>query len=134
MKILIYVAAAIVLAVALLWGVTALSQEGHTHEGDVGKFYQTWMRPDFRNAEGGRGTSCCNNVDCRPAAAVRRRGDGQFEVQVYDPNLLKRSGWYLVPNKMWEDSQSDPRESPDGRVHVCIRSGAVICAVRGSDI
>ena len=103
---------------------------GHTHDGEVGKFYQSWNQPDLAGM-GHRGAGCCGNADCRPARTLRptSRAGADFEVEVLDPYLLKFL-WYPVPNRIWEDVQEDPRESPDGRNHVCINGGRVICAVR----
>jgi hypothetical protein len=112
---------------------TAFGQEiGHTHAGAVGHFYQTWLSPEDRKSTGERLKGCCNNVDCASIIATRRanRRDGiLWEVQ----SGLEPGVWYLVPNWIWEDGQGDPRESPDGRGHVCIMGGRVICAVRASD-
>ncbi len=112
------------LAILSAW--PAVAQDGHTHEGDVGKFYQTWRMQPLRT------TGCCGNTDCRTAIETKKVGD-RFEVLVFDPDLAKPK-WYVVPNGQWEDRQEDPRESPDGRTHVCINAGRVICAVRGGDI
>lgn len=101
----------------------------HTHEGAVGEFYKSWLVPDGQGNR--RGGSCCNKTDCRPVVHMRRGGGGaQVQLQEPDGSL---SGWYTVPNNRWEDQQPDPRESPDGRSHACVRAGMVICAVRGSD-
>ncbi|SRR6266576_4774444 len=94
---------------------------GHTHKGAVGKFYQTWNRPEDRTK------NCCGVADCRPILAIHKLGNGSFDIEVNDYGVVKR---FRVPDDIWEDSQSDPRESPDERSHACIEKGKVICAVR----
>lgn len=91
------------------------------------QFYSTWRMPN-RGKE--RVQSCCNMVDCYPTDArltngiwyARRREDG---------------AWIPVPAYKIEQNQSDPRESPDGRSHVCMppppRIG-VFCFTLGSGI
>ena len=105
------------------------AQGQHTHEGEAGKFYQTWLQPDLQDT-GKRTKSCCGNADCRPILAIRKSGSGEFEVEAMAPYEYPKRYWYRVPEQMWEDAQADPRESPDGRGHVCINNGQVICAVR----
>jgi hypothetical protein len=70
---------------------------------------------------------CCSNRDCAPADAVQRREDGSYLV-------TSRGMSVVIPADYarW-------RQSPDGRVHVCIRklrSGAeyLICAFRGPGV
>jgi len=103
----------------------------HTHEGEVGEFYKTWKQPDL--FLGLRIASCCGNADCRPILAFRKSQNpyATWEVEVQDLNE-RQTQWYMVPNRIWEDAQNDPRESPDGRGHACINQGRVICAVRAS--
>jgi hypothetical protein len=87
----------------LIFIVAANAEDGHTHEGVVGKFYSTWKMPN------GSGMSCCNDRDCRPAAT--QFVDGHWEA--------KRDGddeWLVVPQENIETQ----RESPDGRSHFCV--------------
>jgi hypothetical protein len=116
----------------LLLSSSALAQ--HSHDGAVGEFYQTWERPDNTAYSRGRNGSCCNKTDCRPVVAMRRASGGRatWEVRLREPDG-RLSDWYRVPDVIWEDQQDDPRESPDGHAHACVRYGAVICAVRGGD-
>jgi len=93
------------------------------------KFYSHWNRPAFRDINGNRTESCCNNTDCYPAQIkkelgrywYKRREDGQ---------------WRIIPEEILEHNQVDARESPDGRNHVCAQppgmSDMVFCAVLGS--
>ena len=122
-------------AIALFFWTHAFARAddySHSHEDAVGKFYQNWQIPSSGWNNGKRGGSCCNRTDCRPVVNMRRGGGGtQVQMQERDGSL---SHWYTVPDDRWEDQQPDPRESPDGRSHACVRTGIVICAVRGGDI
>ena len=119
-------------ALGVVWCARGVFGQEHTHEGAVGKFYETWRAPAQRHLAH-REVGCCNNLDCRPVLELRkRRGDGLTEVLVQMAPAFPPA-WYPVPAGIWEDNQEDPRESPDGRAHVCIRSGQVVCAVRASD-
>lgn len=93
------------------------ADNGHTHEGAVGKFYQTWMQPDHPTV------SCCSDQDCGPAAS--RLVNGHWQAQ--EPE----GTWVDIP-----DEKIEPyRDSPDGRSHMCGRklfSGFnVFCFARG---
>lgn len=83
----------------------AAAEEGHTHEGAVGRFYSTWMMPDSPQ------TSCCHSQDCSPAAS--RFVGNRWEAQ--RPNGI----WVVVPPGKIEQN----RDSPDGRSHLCGRQG-----------
>jgi len=101
----------------------------HHHDGaskQVDEFYSKWMVPPNRES------SCCNKVDCYATEAkqqggtwyARRREDGE---------------WVPVPAKLIEQNQVDPRESPDGLTHVCMRppessNSRVLCFTLGSMI
>src|SRR6266550_3310370 len=64
------------------------AMDGHTHAGGVGKFYETWKQPPDRII------SCCNQTDCRPIVAMRKRKDGYgVEVEVSDYGVLT---WFGV--------------------------------------
>jgi len=104
----------------------AEEQPGHTHEGEVGKFYQTWKQPTDRNENGERTKGCCGENDCHPVAQLRRNGEDWF---FYDTTYRV---WILIPPDKIEDNQPDPRDSPDGNWHVCNQRSMVFCAVRGS--
>ncbi len=91
---------------------------GHTHEGDVGRFYQSWMMPDSPK------TSCCHDQDCSPAAS--RIVDGHWEAQ-------RDGAWYSIPAYKIEQN----RDSPDGRSHLCGRPAygggfSVFCFIAGN--
>jgi hypothetical protein len=124
----------ILLALALLLLLSPAHAQDHTHDGDVGQFYQSWQKPDPGLGADRRNGSCCNKKDCRPVVAMRAASGGRasWEVQLLEPDG-SLSSWYRVPDGLWEDQQPDPRESPDGQSHACERNGRVICAVRGGD-
>jgi hypothetical protein len=94
----------------------AQERPGHTHEGAVGKFYQSWMMPDSPR------TSCCHDQDCSPIASRLVNGEWEAEVD---------GEWIRIPSHKIEQD----RDSPDGRSHLCGRkfwSGfAVFCFIRG---
>jgi hypothetical protein len=107
----------------LLYPASGQQLHQHTHDGEVGHFYQTWMRPGHRQH------SCCNEKDCYSTSFkliggtwfAQRREDGE---------------WMPIPVGILEDNQPDPRDSPDGRGHVCMqppgKGNVVFCAVLGS--
>lgn len=111
-----------VISMAALWFFLAAlrpahgQQSGHTHEGELGKFYSTWMMPDAPR------TSCCSNLDCAPAASrfINGHWEAEFEGE-----------WTPIPPQKIEQN----RDSPDGRSHVCGRknfNGTIIfCFIRG---
>lgn len=90
----------------------------HTHEGAVGKFYQSWMMPDAPR------TSCCHDQDCAPTAS--RFVNNRWEAE--------RNGiWIPIPSGKVEQE----RDSPDGRSHLCGRQTMtgefmVFCFLAGS--
>lgn len=144
------VLAAMAIIILILMTTPAKGEEdplhvGHTHQGDAGKFYQSWHRPDYRDQSGKRYQSCCGQQDCRPILEMRKHPGSRLwipQVADYVPATWEvlisvpydgRPQWVAVPDKLWEDNQPDPRESPDERGHVCvIYSGYIICAVRAS--
>jgi hypothetical protein len=130
------------LIVLLFLGWSAFAQTGHTHEGEVGKFYQSWRQPLNRDGYGNRTVPCCGGQDCRPILEMRKNENGQI---AYPSNRVFPSQWKIlikvpydnvpmwvaVPDAVWEDNQPDPRDSPDGRGHACLTySGYITCAVR----
>jgi hypothetical protein len=113
----------------LLYPASSQELHRHTHDGDVGHFYQTWMRPgDFGLGIPHRKNSCCNEKDCYSTSFkfvggtwfAQRREDGE---------------WMPIPVGILEENQLDPRDSPDGRGHVCMQppgtGNLVFCAVLG---
>jgi hypothetical protein len=153
---------AIVFVVALLftrtphrlhWMSDLITSPAYAHEHMQGEnpeqarvieFYRTWQRPKGVFSVEHRERSCCyaagDYQDCFPVLAIRKsRKDGVWEVY---PDLAGTStkaqitynNWYRLDTKVDEDLQPDPRESPDGRSHVCISEGAqvVVCYVPGS--
>lgn len=83
------------------------------------KFYSDWKRMPARYY------SCCSQVDCHEVSVRRERGRWYF----FD----KAQGlWREIPEEVIESNAVDPRESPDGRNHVCYNGGYVFCAVLGS--
>ena len=92
----------------------------HSHEGEVGKFYQEWHRPDNRFM------SCCNNLDCAAVSHVRRV-NGQWEFQRTSDDV-----WVIVPDSKIENYVDDAHDSPDGKSHMCSSGELVFCAVLGN--
>lgn len=97
-------------------------QDAQIHE----QFYQTWLMP---NGGKPRVYGCCNKIDCYPAEIKEESGN-------YFARTRDGQRWIPIPPSKLEDLQSDPRESPDGRSHVCMPAteAGVYCAVRGSAI
>lgn len=108
-----------------VWVLAALSQ--HTHEGEVGRFYQSWRMPYPRANNGDRIYGCCNKHDCYQTQF--RRGARNWEA------LHRETGrWVVVPDMKLEHNATDPRDSPDGLGHLCAStSGNVYCAVLGME-
>jgi len=98
----------------------------HHHEGmstEVDRFYSYWRQPN-NGLE--RQFGCCNKTDCYPAEA--KVIDGRWWVKIREGGR-----WVIVPSHKVEHLQRDPRESPDGRNHVCANpQGWVFCFVAGS--
>ena len=117
----------LLLVLAWAWLVLILVQiargaEGHTHEGAVGRFYQTWKMPDAPHV------SCCSDEDCAPAAS--RFVDGHWEARWKDED-----DWTPIPAGKVDQT----RETPDGRSHMCGRRGSdggmyIFCFVRGGGV
>jgi hypothetical protein len=113
----------------LLYAASGQELHQHTHDGEVGHFYQTWMRPGYDARgflTGHRQHSCCNEKDCYSTSFklvggtwfTQRREDGE---------------WMPIPVRILEENQPDPRDSPDGRGHVCMPppDKGNFCAVLG---
>jgi len=103
-------------------------------EAQVFQFYSAWMRPKGVFSIQHRKNSCCNRSDCFPVAETKVDGQGRYVVR---PEIAGAPGlgqWYTVNPSIIESQQGDPRESPDGRSHVCIIGGVVACFVEGSGI
>lgn len=111
----------------VLYAFSAQAQE-HRHPsevitGDVGKFYESWHRPDLPKEP------CCNRADCYSTQArfsggriqAKRREDGK---------------WLNIPATKIETG----RDSPDGRNHLCapppdrehVYPDGVICFIAGA--
>lgn len=107
----------------------AFAEEHHHPPQDVEiheKFYSTWNRPDYRTDSGERFTSCCNKHDCFPAEIKVSKGKFSFRKE----GTL--GGYTPIPDALMEHNQPDPRESPDGRSHVCANGTYVYCATLGN--
>jgi hypothetical protein len=120
-----------VLAFALLTGDSKAQEHSHhSHPPQDAElhhtFYVTWNMPN--NGEP-REKSCCNKHDCYPTQ-IKRVGETYFALRREDQQ------WVPIPHSKIEHNQPDPRESPDGRNHVCMtppQHGVnVYCAVLGS--
>jgi len=101
----------------------ARGADGHTHEGAIGHFYQSWMMPS------NRAISCCHEQDCSPAEAYQKNGQWfarkQHDLGEFTP---------IDPQKVETD-----RDSPDGRSHLCGRrygfnnnNFSVFCFIAGA--
>ncbi len=123
---IVVVAACVMFALGVVlvgnaWGQHPLHDQ-EIHE----NFYSTWRMP---NGDKPRVASCCNEHDCYPAT-IKREG-GTWFAQSRDGQR-----WIAIPDSKLEHLQGDPRESPDGRSHVCIpiTESGVYCAVLGNGI
>lgn len=130
----------------ILWFRHAQAHE-HMHgesveQARVIEFYRTWYRPKGDFSVVHRQSSCCYsqgaNQDCFPVLAERTRPDGVREVM---PDVTGASTqaqanyggkWYALTHHINENEQPDPRESPDGRSHVCVAGEAAVCYVPGT--
>lgn len=118
----------VVAAVMLAFCAPLVLAQDHSHEGEVGRFYEGWKSPNNRMPDGSRNISCCNKQDCAPVENVRRF-DGQLQMQ------RKSDGqWLTIPPEKLEHNYDDARDSPDGFSHMCSMHGNVYCAVLGSGI
>jgi len=101
----------------------ALAQE-HSHEGEVGRFYENWKVPGVIP----RSVSCCDKKDCAAVEHVRK-WNGELQMQ------RKRDGrWLSIPREKLESNFDDARDSPDGQSHMCSNGENVYCAVLGDGI
>jgi hypothetical protein len=115
--------------------ITLVFAQNHKHPPEHAQlheqFYASWNKPNVRSPSGERTMSCCSKMDCYPAQ-IRKRGT-QFEVLRREDQV-----WVPVPADLMEHNQPDPRESPDGRAHVCMGSpynwqqGQLYCIVMGN--
>ena len=100
------------------------------------QFYSTWFRPNFRDKFGNRYSSCCGLGDCYPTTFKQVNGKWYFMQKSIGPNGERdiEEGWKEIPEGLLEQNQPDPRESPDGRGHVCESGVNTFCAVLGAGI
>jgi hypothetical protein len=89
-------------------------------EARVFAFYDGWKRPPARFY------SCCSKTDCH---VVDLKRDEHGKLMFFDTS---QQLWRVIPEEIIESNLADPRESPDGRNHVCYNSMYVFCAVLGS--
>jgi hypothetical protein len=124
-NIFVLVVIALFLSTALI--VKALAQHPPEHQELHEKFYSTWLRPDWGRVDGRRTESCCNEQDCYPVETRMRNGKWEY---------LRRedNAWIIVRDGINEMDQDDPRESPDGRSHVCATTAWTYCFVPGAGI
>lgn len=145
---LLWIIIAVLLLVFLLWALNLADahehQAGETSEqARVINFYKSWTRPKGDFSIPHRTASCCYamgaNQDCFPVLATRRAPDGVLEVTPdvseapTDAQITFGGVWVRLDHHIDEDQQLDPRESPDGRSHVCITpaSHIAVCYVAG---
>ena len=111
--------------VLFLFPATAGAQHPPQDQALHDKFYSTWRMPQPRDGNGNRVNSCCSNTDCY-STTFKRVGGTWFAQQ------RENGKWIVIPEQRLEQNQPDPRESPDGRGHLCANSnGTVYCAVLG---
>jgi len=112
----------------------AIAQHPPQHQQLHNEFYNKWMRPQghYQGMQH-RKSSCCNLSDCFPVLETKMV-NGKYFVRPDQPYFNDKSQipWYPVPNEIIESNQPDPRETPDGRSHVCIIGGNVVCFVEGN--
>ncbi len=123
--------AVLIVLCGLLLATAAVRAQEHDHAalGAAGEFYSKWSRPKGNfSGIGHRTQSCCNRSDCFPVAETRM-DRGRYIVRPEGSML-----WYRVDPAIIESNQTDPRESPDGRSHVCIVGGLAACFVEGGGI
>lgn len=108
----------IILALSIATGAWAADMHGpHAgHPEDLKMhevFYKTWKMPNIRD-NGARTTSCCNDEDCY-ATPIKARGGHFYALRREDQR------WVEIPDNKLEQNymDTDGRESPDGRSHVC---------------
>ena len=115
--VIVVIVGAILLAITVI---TIAHGQEHSHDGEVGRFYESWQMPANRDI------SCCNRQDCAAVASVRRL-QGQLQMQ------RKSDGeWLTIPPEKLESNYPDARDSPDGQSHMCSNGESVYCAVLGS--
>lgn len=124
---------------------TALAHEhqpGETTEQQrIVEFYRTWKRPKGEFSIVHRQPSCCYGdgaeQDCFPVLKERINEKGEREVMpdvsgAHTQAQMEYGGkWYPLIYGIEENKQPDPRESPDGRSHVCVTGAAAVCYVPG---
>lgn len=96
---------------ALLLAAPALAQPVHRHHPPQDmplheKFYSTWYMPDQPTK------SCCSKADCYPTDIEYRNGE------IY-ARRREDNKFIHVPKRRIEQTYRQPRESPDGRNHIC---------------
>jgi len=143
----LFIAIAALVIVAMIYALVATA---HAHEHAAGEsteqarivdFYKTWKRPKGEFAVTHRAGYCCYGdgarQDCFPVLQERVNARGIREVMPdvtgAHPQAQIEYGnkWYPLVYGIEENKQPDPRESPDGRSHVCVSGEAAICYVPG---
>lgn len=107
----------------------------------VVQFYKTWKRPKGDYSIVHRVGSCCYgdgaSQDCFPVLARRVNAQGQEELTpdvtgaATEAQAQYGGRWFPNNKHVTEDEQPDPRESPDGRSHMCVAGEMIVCYVRG---
>lgn len=92
----------------------ARGDDSHQHSGAVGKFYETWARPDSPNQ------SCCSRKDCSPVTMLRLL-EGKWQAMRSDGQ------WLTIPPEKVERN----RDSPDHNSHMCAVGLTVLCFIFG---
>lgn len=140
----------VLIAALVIFFITMAIHVAWSHEHQAGEtdeqrrvieFYRTWLRPKGNFAITHRNGSCCYSSgeyqDCFAVKESYRDKQGVLWVKPDTDGVstLAQASygdkWYGVTTGVDEDKQPDPRESPDGRSHVCIAGNNVICYVGG---
>jgi hypothetical protein len=127
-----------------------MARPARAHEHEAGEsaerarvieFYRSWLRPKGNFSVEHRVNSCCfgsgSQQDCFPVEATRKNAKGELEVMpdvseaATEAQANYGAKWYTLDTGVEEDKQPDPRESPDGRSHVCIVGNYIVCYVPG---
>lgn len=138
-----------IMLILVLFMATIYKAKAHEHmagesteQARVIEFYKTWHRPKGDFSMTHRVGLCCyaggDSQDCFPVLAQRTNEKGIIEVtpDVSGATTMVQARyggkWWPLIHNIEEDKQPDPRESPDGRSHMCVTDSVVLCYVAGA--